>query len=423
MNDKTSNNKLYAIGADIGGTHITSSVVDLTNKSIVSNSIFHQKVDAAGWPSDVIPVWASCLQKSLEMVPADQLTGVGLAMPGPFDYKNGVSQITGLAKYERLFGLNVKHALADQLGLNMEAVRLMNDANCFLFGESWITEKTYQRIIGITLGTGFGAGFFKDGQIVETGKGVPPNAEFFPVPFREETSEDYISSRGILRAYHQKTGQQLSGVKDIAELATQGNDQALSTLAEFGVTLGAFLGYWLKTFEAEALIIGGNISQAHALFLPTFKKTIAEQSIEVDVILSQLLDKAGILGAGRLFAPETKMDVPIKQDIESIKFSYPNGQQFDNLEALVEWLPTQRPVSITGASRLPWSAINAALTKKLKLKNKSAFLYETSPNAINKVPGYDLAKIKPDPTANHCILLGPLANEAGWDAIEIQVSY
>ena len=141
MSDQPAISPQYAIGADIGGTHITSAVVDLTNRSILADSVFHQMVDASAWPTSVIPEWANTLQKSINCVPSGQLAGVGLAMPGPFDYKNGVSQISGLTKYERLFGLNVKHALSRALGLSMETVRLMNDANCFLFGESWLTKK------------------------------------------------------------------------------------------------------------------------------------------------------------------------------------------------------------------------------------------------------------------------------------------
>lgn len=421
MTDQQNDNSIYAIGADIGGTHITSAMVNLVEKRIVSDSIFHQRVDASGWPSAVVPVWAATLKKSMALVPEGQLAGVGLAMPGPFDYKNGVSQITGLTKYERLFGLNVKHALSTQLGLEMDVVRLMNDANCFLFGESWLTQKAYKSIVGITLGTGFGAAFFKNGQIVETGKGVPPNAEFFPIPFKGETIEDYISSRGILRSYKEETGIQLPGVKEVAKLAAQGKEAALAVMSAFGATLGNFLGDWLREFEAEALIIGGNISQAHTMFLPTFEKVLQKQGLKVDVIISQLLDEAGILGAGRLFAPGALIDSPTQLSSKNFKFSTVGGLEIGNLEALLNWIPAKGNIALNGSPALPWTKIKQQLSDSLKAKNRTAFLYETSHNAIDAVPGYALSKIKADPTAKLCILLGPKADQVKWDGHLVQV--
>lgn len=421
MADQHGQDKIYAIGADIGGTHITSAVVNLAEKSILSGSVFHQKVNAGDWPSAVIPVWAATLKKSIAQVPDGQLAGVGLAMPGPFDYDNGVSQITGLTKYERLFGLNVKHALSEELNLEMDAVRLMNDANSFLFGESWLTEKNYQRIIGITLGTGFGAAFFKDGCIVEAGQGVPPNAEFFPLPFRGATSEDYISSRGILKAYHAKTGNRVEGVREVADLAAQGDAAALAVMAEFGETLGAFLGNWLNDFGAEALIIGGNISRAHAFFIPTFEKVLQSQGLEVDVIISQLLDQAGILGAGRLFASDASLKRPNLLNAEKTKFSLNDGQEIGNLRALTDWMPANGKIVFNGLPDLPWTEIKQLLITSLKSKNIKSLIYETSPRAVGNVPGYALSKIKADPIAQLCILLGPDASQVGWEGILVQV--
>ena len=197
--------KKYAIGVDIGGTHITSAAVDLEKKMFVADSLFHHKVNAHDQPDPILTVWASTIQKSIKCVREDQLAGVGIAMPGPFDYKNGISKIKGVAKYESLFDLNIKQAFQKRLNLSGEKIRFMNDANCFLFGESWVTKEAYQKIIGITIGTGFGAAFLQDRQIVSKGKGVPPDAEFFPIPFLEGLSEDYISSRGMIKKYVELT--------------------------------------------------------------------------------------------------------------------------------------------------------------------------------------------------------------------------
>ena len=122
----------YAIGVDIGGTHITSSVVDLSQKQLVVDTLHHQMVDASASPEPILDTWAATIRQSMDCVPGGALAGVGIAMPGPFDYENGISRIRGLAKYEQLYGYNVKEALMKRLELPSNKIQFMNDANCFL---------------------------------------------------------------------------------------------------------------------------------------------------------------------------------------------------------------------------------------------------------------------------------------------------
>jgi glucokinase len=91
--------KKYAVGADIGGGHITTSVVNLTDASIVEESLFRKQVNAQGEVGDILSAWSEAIsvsvQKALdsEKIGKETIKGVGLAMPGPFDYPNGISLI------------------------------------------------------------------------------------------------------------------------------------------------------------------------------------------------------------------------------------------------------------------------------------------------------------------------------------------
>ena len=96
----------------------------------------------------------------------------------------------------------------------------------------------------------------------------------------------------------------MGGVKEIAELAQSGDANAKAVFEDFGQKLGTFLRPWIKEFEANCLIIGGNISRSASLFLPSFYKEMDQDQLQLTVIMSQLLDKAGILGAARLFSSD-----------------------------------------------------------------------------------------------------------------------
>src|SRR6188768_2364118 len=98
-----------AIGADIGGTHITSAIVDLDKKSIIPGSLTREKVDSHASPDEIVASWSRAITKARQ---ATGIRKVGLAMPGPFDYEKGICLIKDQGKYENLYGLNMKALLS-----------------------------------------------------------------------------------------------------------------------------------------------------------------------------------------------------------------------------------------------------------------------------------------------------------------------
>ena len=87
-------------------------------------------------------------------------------MPGPFDYEEGVSLITGLHKFESLYGLNVKELLAASLHIVPGMIQMNNDAICYLAGErkaGAVKDGSY--VAGLTLGTGLGSAIYRNERI------------------------------------------------------------------------------------------------------------------------------------------------------------------------------------------------------------------------------------------------------------------
>ena len=154
---------------DIGGTHAVAGVVHLGEGSIVEGSRERVGVDAGGDAAGILAAWCGALRRALDSSRADSIAGVGIAMPGPFDYDGGVCLIRGLAKYESLYGVNVRTAIKERVPrLRGVPVIFRNDAICFMLGEAGFgAARGFGRVIVITLGTGFGSGFLRDGAIVE----------------------------------------------------------------------------------------------------------------------------------------------------------------------------------------------------------------------------------------------------------------
>ncbi len=294
-------NQKIAIGTDIGGSHISCIAVDLDGHRMLEKTYSHRDVDSNGPADEILQAWAEAIRSSIELAGASIPAGIGLAMPGPFDYLNGIGDYTGVQKFGNLKGVNIGKEILKRLNYNQEIpVRFLNDASSFAVGAVWSDDSMQSKnVLAITLGTGFGSTFIMDSLPVINDERVPKHGFVYHLPFKGGIADDNFSTRGLIEAYRQRTGRVLKGVKDLAELADSDN-QAMETMQQFGSELGEFLGPWIQKAGISVIIIGGNISKSYALFGPEFRKKLAEQGFDVNIRLSAETEQMAMLGSARL---------------------------------------------------------------------------------------------------------------------------
>ena len=227
---------------------------------------------------------------------------IGFAMPGPFDYVNGICLIKGVAKYENLYGFNIGDAVVSSLDVaeGFEA-RFMNDASSFAVGEAWAGKASkVKRSMSITLGTGFGSAFIDNKIPIVDGPEVPKLGCVYHLPFKGKIADESFSTRWFIGSYKKITGKDVTGVKELAEMAST-DKVAYDLFIEYGDNMGIFLSPWLNKFEAEILVIGGNISYAYNLFGKIFEDRLAKEKCYCKVELSDLKEDAALLGSAYLF--------------------------------------------------------------------------------------------------------------------------
>jgi len=294
-------NRIFGIGTDIGGSHISCAAIDLGSGKIIRETITERSVDNQASAGVIIGTWTEALSAVLAKVPVENVKGIGFAMPGPFDYVKGISYIRGVAKYENLYGLNITEAISRNLGINDGfLIRFMNDASAFAVGEAWAgSASKFNRSLSITLGTGFGSAFISKRIPVVDGPEVPKLGCIYHLPYNDGIADDYFSTRGLLSRYKKLTGKELSGVKELAALAS--TDTVVKDLfTDFGDNAGLFLAPWLKKFRAEILVIGGNISHAYKLFGEVFEERLKKENCVCAVAISKLKEDAALLGSAYL---------------------------------------------------------------------------------------------------------------------------
>lgn len=294
-----------AIGADIGGSHITCAAVDLISFRVLRETVTERPVDNKAQANEIIREWSGALSKVIEKIPENSLKGIGFGMPGPFDYVKGISYIKGVAKYEHLYGCHVKNSISDNLGFTDDfPVRFMNDVSAFAVGEAIVGKAAkVSRSMSITLGTGFGSAFIADHIPIVDGPEVPKLGCVYHLPYGNNIADDYFSTRWFLGSYKKRTGKEMRGVKELAEQAV--NDKVIMDLfTEFGNNIGIFLAPWLKRFRAEIVVVGGNISYAYDLFGNIFEKSLMKEGCSCKVELSELKEDAALIGSAYLLDDE-----------------------------------------------------------------------------------------------------------------------
>lgn len=289
-----------AIGADIGGTHITAAAIDLSTGTLLPGSLFRSTYGHQQAAETILAAWAEVLQSCLQ-VAGEDCQGIGMAIPGPFDYRNGISNMQH--KFPHLFHCNVRAELVQRLNSGHLPLRFINDATAFAVGEAWVgAGQSYSKVVVVTLGTGFGSAFIEKGIPVVHADTVPKEGCLWHLPFKEGIADDYFSTRWLVDAYEAKRGIRLEGAHALTALAEK-DTEASTIFKKFGVNLGLCLEPPLRRFGAECLIMGGNIAHASALFQPFFEQTLYSLNYSIPVFPSKLWEEAALIGSARLLDP------------------------------------------------------------------------------------------------------------------------
>ncbi|NML21716.1 ROK family protein [Pseudoflavitalea sp. G-6-1-2] len=283
---------MKVLGIDIGGSHISTCMVELPGATFIRESSVHAKVDPTGTSEQLIGSWAAVIRESFAKADAEPGL-IGIAMPGPFEYELGISLIKGLHKFESLYGLNVKELLAAALDIPSENIRFINDASAFLLGEVMGgAGKGFANAAGVTLGTGLGSAGYFNHTIYD--------GDLWCTPFKASRAEDYLSSRWVVNEYARLTGKTIHGVKDLMS-GFDSDEMAQQLFAVFGEHLAEVLLMKFPPELQDIVVVGGNIAKAWDCFIPSADAYFASHKVRMNLQPAMLGEDAAIMGAACLW--------------------------------------------------------------------------------------------------------------------------
>jgi glucokinase len=260
-NPVTSMDNGIILSFDLGGSHVAAMVTRLNDP--FGGVITSLALDQGGSATYLFDRFEEVGRAALSALNfSSHLAGIAVAVPGPFDYSNGVSRLQH--KFASWHGLSIRGHLAIRFGVDEKDVLFLNDADAFLLGE--VQDAFASKAVGITLGTGVGAAFVIDGRSVPATEILPNNCDLHLLPWKGSTVEEFISTRGIMRLHEDRKGLHRS----VKEIAAHCHVDAIAgdTMSTFGKELGLVIETYLLPFAPEAIILGGSVSRSADTFLP-----------------------------------------------------------------------------------------------------------------------------------------------------------
>ena len=298
--------KYLLLGMDLGGSHISGAQIIGDEMLLNKEEIIEKKLDSS---ADAITIIKEISEVITGLVKdTNESVFVGMAVPGPFNYLEGISTIDGVGgKYKHIFGLNVREALKtfSNLPIGSEIV-FDNDAHCFGLGVVQALQIKTKNVIALTLGTGFGSSFLINGELIDRHESIPQQGAFYCEPFKDSIADEYFSTRWFIKQYQTITGKTVQSVKELAELVAK-DDDALKVFDQFGFNLAEFLSPWLVKFECNTLVIGGNISRVWHLFQDGFSKGLSIGNHKTEILFSEDTESCIIKGAAVLAKNKKKV--------------------------------------------------------------------------------------------------------------------
>lgn len=289
-------NETQVIGVDLGGTAIK------LGRYSKSGDCLETLVVTTPQPATPEAVLATMVQAIDQLDPDRQVKAIGVGTPGPACAKGRMARVAiNLAGWR---DVPLAEWIEAKTGL---PTVLANDANCAGLGESWLgAGAAFQDLIVLTLGTGVGGAIIlneklfvgRTGAAGELGL-ITLNPEGPPCNSGNRGSlEQYCSVQAVRREMGCEPGK-------LAAQALTGDMAAIAFWQRYGHDLGAGLASLIYVLTPEAIILGGGISAAADLFLPTVWQELEQRVLPssregLQILTAQLGNQAGVVGAARL---------------------------------------------------------------------------------------------------------------------------
>lgn len=281
----------YVVGVQVVRTGYRAMVCDLAGERIAETSEFLVEKDAEATFRAIGEGVLHLLARA--GAPRERLLGIGMGMPGP--YRPGPS-------YERAGRL-----VSAITGL---PVVVENNGTAAAVGEQWYgVGRQHPSFLYVYLGVGIGAGFIWHGEVYggETGNAL----ELGHVTVDTQGPVCTCGQRGCVEVYASPSAmvteaRRLGLAGSLEELAQSPRPEVVHFRMERASMLGAALVSAINLLDVDTVVLGGQAPELiRSIYLSGVEqavrgRTVRSRQREVQILVSELGEEAGVLGAASL---------------------------------------------------------------------------------------------------------------------------
>ena len=291
--------------ADVGGSKLLCGLVTETGEILdLEKTPLSPDMTAEGLETHLLASYNALLARNPEYCP----TACGMTIPGVADPESGMwiyACFSGISDYP------VRERVSKLLEL---PVTIENDANANAWGEKVFGNcRERKNFLWVTVSNGVGGGLILDGRLYrghrlgagEIGHMVVEQDHPLLCPCGHlGCLEAMASGRGISARFQALTGEYRSAA-EIAELAREGDEFAISVMEETGHYIGRALGKTASLLNLEAYVLGGGVMQSFDLLEGSIRKAFAAEAFaqpnqSIPILQTALGYEAGLLSAAAL---------------------------------------------------------------------------------------------------------------------------
>jgi glucokinase len=288
---------------DIGGTATKLGIVAEDGSIVRRESV---PTSLHGEPLVVVDAIVMSLQPMLDVAGGEEqrVSGIGASVAGFLDREH--SAMVHNANLPALHGFPLRRALEERLGLEC---RLEVDSNASTVAEyRHGTGRGSARLLGVTMGTGLGGGVIIDGELLRYTGECAGDLGHIIVDHKGRLCT--CGARGCLEAMVNSAAlsERAGGraVREIINSAREGDQLAVTALAETGWWLGLGLASLSPIFSPDRIVVSGGIATAGELLLEPARasyRTHARPEFreKTQVVGSSFEGWEGVVGAASLF--------------------------------------------------------------------------------------------------------------------------
>lgn len=298
----------FGVGVDLGGSKIACAIADIGGKILADNYELIDPKDGSVVVAQIVESINAVAKKA--KIDPKKIKQISIGTPGILGSDGKLSLGANVSNLE---GMHLQSTLSKLFGVEVD---VENDLNLAAVGEflHGAAKETLNFAL-IQLGTGIGAGVFIDGQLIRGAKGGAGEIAFLPLfgdlndswSVENGLLESVVGTKGIIRRFIQlsKHSSEIT-VKEIFELAKNGDANAITVVDDIGKYLGYACASLTAIADPELIIIGGGIG-SNPVLLPIIKKWANKLlPFEVKISSTQLDVRAGVIGAAAFAAEKIR---------------------------------------------------------------------------------------------------------------------